>query len=553
MKKNLFFAFVAMAAMVLASCKEEQPPVDPTVAVTGVTISPKYASLVVGAEQQLTCTVLPENATNKDVTWTSGNPDIATVENGLVKAVAEGSTTITVETVDQKKTDVFQLTVTAAPIPVENVSIAATHEMTEGDEVTLDVTFTPAEPTNTTVTWTSSSPAIATVDAETGLIKAIAAGTTDIKVTTDNGGKEATCILTVNAAYVPVTEVTLDKTEVTIAIGANETIVATVTPDNATDPSVIWTSSNDGVVTVDNGTLTAVATGTATVTVKSVDDDTKFATCAVTVPEAEQKWARSNIVWVVDSSKPDGGYLTFAVTSADTSTIPSDSQGVYFTWGSLVATSPVSGSYDPSFIVFSPTGTNNYAFNSIPFLGSETAAPFANNVVTEDDFATYNGNTGFNESAGKGDVCRYISSKGWVTGSWRMPTASEITELIAAGKAMWPAPAGQMYTFQNQNVPNTGDNPYGRMQMTWGTFFGDGVNVNDDKTNPAVGVGLPACGYRASYGDQTSSGNYGCYWSSSSQSSTNAHQLDVSSGGGGGAMTWSSPACGMSVRCVRAQ
>lgn len=87
----------------------------PTVAVTGVTIAPKTASVKVGATQQLTPTVAPSNATNKAVTYTTSDATKATVNaSGLVTGVAEGTATITVKTTDGNKTDTSAITVTSA-------------------------------------------------------------------------------------------------------------------------------------------------------------------------------------------------------------------------------------------------------------------------------------------------------------------------------------------------------------------------------------------------------------------------------------------------------
>lgn len=100
----------------------------------------------------------------------------------------------------------------------------------------LTATVLPADAEDKTVTWTSSDPAVATVDA-TGLVSAVAAGTTT--VTAQSGGKSATCTVTVSK--IPVERVVLSKTSLSLSLEQSEQLAATVTPDDATDRQVTWT------------------------------------------------------------------------------------------------------------------------------------------------------------------------------------------------------------------------------------------------------------------------------------------------------------------------
>ena len=111
---------------------------------------------------------------------------------------------------------------------------------------------------------------------------ALKAGTATITVTTEDGGKTATCQVTVNARIYNVESVSLDKTNITLTEGDSETLTATVYPDNATNKNVSWKSSNTSVATVNNGVVTAIKAGTATITVTTKDGG-KTATCQVTV------------------------------------------------------------------------------------------------------------------------------------------------------------------------------------------------------------------------------------------------------------------------------
>ena len=168
-----------------------------------------------------------------------------------------------------------------AAIVVTSVTLDKTElALTVGDAaVQLKATVAPDNATDKTVTWTSSNPAIATVDA-TGKVTAVAGG--EATITAKAGDKTATCKVTVKANVVAVTSVKLDKTELALTVGdAAVQLKATVAPDNATDKTVTWTSDKTSVATVDaTGKVTAVAEGEATITAKAGD---KTATCKVTV------------------------------------------------------------------------------------------------------------------------------------------------------------------------------------------------------------------------------------------------------------------------------
>ncbi|MBQ6902921.1 MAG: Ig domain-containing protein, partial [Lachnospiraceae bacterium] len=173
----------------------------PVVDVSGVTLTPETLSMVVGETEPLTATVMPANATNKNVSYTSSDPSVATVDaNGVVTAVSPGNTTVTVTTADGNKTDTCLVTVTAAPTPVSDVSLNHdTLSMTVGDTETLTATVRPTNATNKNVTYASSDPAVATVDAN-GVVTALSPGTTTITVTTQDGNKTDTCLVTVAPA-----------------------------------------------------------------------------------------------------------------------------------------------------------------------------------------------------------------------------------------------------------------------------------------------------------------------------------------------------------------
>ena len=237
------------------------------VPVTSISLDKTTLALAEQDTYQLTATVKPDNATDKTVTWSTANAAIATVsDNGLVTAVAEGTTTITAKAGD--KTATCTVTVSKKIIPVTSVTLNKTSlALTEQETFQLSATVSPDNATDKTVTWSSSNTAIATVS-DNGLVTAAAEGTTTI--TAKAGDKTATCTVTVSKKVIPVTSVTLNKTSLALTEQETFQLSATVSPDNATDKTVTWSSSNTAIATVSsNGLVTAVQEGSATITAKA--------------------------------------------------------------------------------------------------------------------------------------------------------------------------------------------------------------------------------------------------------------------------------------------
>jgi len=254
------------------------------IAVLSVTVKPS-TSLIEGGTEMLYAEINPSYATNKGVTWSSSNPDVAEVsENGMVTAKNAGTATITVTSKDGNKTATCNVTVVTVTVDVTSVSLnKSSTSIDVGNTETLVATIEPSNATNQNVIWSSSNHAVATVSAD-GTVTAIAAGTATITVTSKDGNKTATCNVTVVTVTVDVTSVSLNKSSVSLEVGGTETLVATIEPSNATNQDIAWSSSSHAVATVAaDGTVTAVAAGTATITVTTVDGSNKSATCNITV------------------------------------------------------------------------------------------------------------------------------------------------------------------------------------------------------------------------------------------------------------------------------
>lgn len=195
-----------------------------TVNVTGISLNQTSTSILVGETTTLTATVTPENATNKNVTWSSSDKSVATVNNGVVKGVGNGTATITATTVDGEYTASCEVNVKA--IPVSGITLDKTSlEVMEKMTATLVATVAPDNAANKSITWTSDNEEVATV--QNGIITAVAAGTANITVTTVDGNYTATCAVTVTKYVKP--------SNIDIVFAANDT---------NSDTSAAWSSAS---------------------------------------------------------------------------------------------------------------------------------------------------------------------------------------------------------------------------------------------------------------------------------------------------------------------
>lgn len=267
-----FLVLVAALVLVATSCQKAPKEIP----VSSVSLNKTSQELVVGESVQLNATVNPSDATEKTITWSSSNQSVATVAGGKVTAISEGTTSITASAGGKSAT--CAITVKKKVIAVTSVELNKTElALVESDSETLVATVKPEDATDKTVTWSSSDATVATID--NGKVTAIKAG--ESTITAKAGEKSATCKVTVSKKVIPVTEITLDHESLTLFEGEEKTLVATIKPDDATDKTVTWSSSNNEVASVnEGGSVTAIATGDAIITATA---DEKSATCKITV------------------------------------------------------------------------------------------------------------------------------------------------------------------------------------------------------------------------------------------------------------------------------
>ena len=224
--------------------------------IESISLNATSKEMVIGETFLLKVTVLPEDATNKTVTWSSSDKTVATVSNGRVSARKVGTATITAKT-KNGKTATFKVTITR--IEVESVSIdKANILMSIGSTVTVNATVKPSDAEDKSITWSSSDNAVATVDS-TGRIKGVKEGTAVITAKASSGVTD-----TVNVTVKKSPTISIDKESETICVGCSTTVTATVT-DSTEKPS--WKSSDTSVATVDQtGKVVGKKEGRANIT-----------------------------------------------------------------------------------------------------------------------------------------------------------------------------------------------------------------------------------------------------------------------------------------------
>lgn len=268
---------------------------DVGVAVTGITLDNTTLSPHTGESKKLQANVAPNNAYELGVEWSSSDTSVVSVSrDGVVKASRAGSATITATTVDGGFTATCEVTVLA------NSVTGITLDYTEltlqgGKKKMLTCTVAPENADNKSVTWSSSDEKVATVSAN-GLVTAVSGGTATITATSADGGYTASCKVTV---VVPLLNLSFTNDVLDMTVGETKKAPLSLDPADATADGLTWTSSDTSIVTVsESGKITAVAAGSATVT---VTDGTLSATLTVNVSEPTEDANPT------DSDKAEGG------------------------------------------------------------------------------------------------------------------------------------------------------------------------------------------------------------------------------------------------------
>jgi uncharacterized protein YjdB/flavodoxin len=242
-------------------------------------MSKSNLDMIVGEQMSLSTTVLPATTSDKRCTWTSSNPNVATVSSsGNVTAVSTGMATITATTTDGSNLTAKSSVTVTNPV----ISVSLNKQVTSlyvGQTTTLIPYCVPENADNTNITWASSNETTAVV--QNGVVTAKALGTAVISATSVTG-KTAKC--TVNVVPTPAASIILNVMTLAMTVDEQFNLTATVKPDDTTNKTVKWTSNNVNVVAVSSdGKVTAKKSGTAIITVRTTDGSSLSATCTIVV------------------------------------------------------------------------------------------------------------------------------------------------------------------------------------------------------------------------------------------------------------------------------
>lgn len=279
------FGMAALLCLV-AACEDKE---EDKVSVSGVRVSPEKVSMTEGESVLLDVEVLPDDAADKTVSWSSDDSETAAVNaDGLVTALRPGKTKVCAVSRDGGFRGECEVEVLKKTVSVTGVSLDADSRTLEiGETLQLTATVLPENADDKSLKWESSAPEIASVN-QKGLVNALAEGEAVITATSDDGGKTATC--KVKCKTIPVTEIELDPTDVELNRGETFQLKWSVLPLGATNRKVVWTSSDESVATVsETGLVTAVKNGTADITVASAGKPELHKSCHVTVVTRVEK------------------------------------------------------------------------------------------------------------------------------------------------------------------------------------------------------------------------------------------------------------------------
>ena len=257
--------------------------IEENVNVNSITLDKHELSLKVGESETIKVGIFPENASDKSIDWSSGNTDVAVVNNGKITAKKAGKAIITATSVSNPEIiDVCEVTV-IQPVLAINIVESSITMVQQKDTKQLTAIVNPEDATDKTVIWSSTNENVATVD-ENGIVYAKNVGNATI-IATSASNLEITDICEVIVIQ-PVTSVSMsDATFIFDGIGGIKQLLATVLPEDASNKSVLWDSSNKSVCTVSSsGMVVAVGVGTSVVSVTTVDGG-YVAVCIVTVNE----------------------------------------------------------------------------------------------------------------------------------------------------------------------------------------------------------------------------------------------------------------------------
>lgn len=356
----------------------------------------------------------------------------------------------------------------STPVYPTSISLsAASNSISIGATTQLTVDYTPSDTNVKNVTYTSSSESIATVS-NTGLVTGVAQGSATITATAQTAEGTTTATTSITVTPIAVTSVSLSSNSETIKVGKTVTLTPTISPSNATNKNVTWTSSNTSVATVSEGTVTGVSAGTATITVTTVSGS-KTATCTVVVQEASA-----------------GGEETFSISYTDLptayqtgSTVYTASSGIKFqayncaNYSSKMQFKASSGYLQTTEeLELQSLTINDRESNTLTVYGSNTAGSFSTEITGNNDVYDLTGYSYFKISRTASGAA-YCSSLTIVTGT---PTPTDPTSILLSPTSAEIAPGGTKQLSVSYVPSNANQNK----EVTWTSSNTNVATVSSD-------------------------------------------------------------------------
>lgn len=253
--------------------------IEEKVPVSGITLDKEEISFSKpGEAKQIVATVMPEDADNKNVLWTSSDTNVASVENGKVTCTGYGTATISATTEEGGFVATCLVTATRPEVLPTSITISQTNlTVNKGESTTLYAIIQPADADNKDIEWSTEDNSVADVD-NNGIVTGMKAGTTKVFATAKANGVKAECAVSV---LQPVTGITLSENSISLSeIGSSIQLTAYVQPEDASNKNVIWASSDTKVAIVSNGKV--VCTGFGTTVISAITEDGGYmATCVI--------------------------------------------------------------------------------------------------------------------------------------------------------------------------------------------------------------------------------------------------------------------------------
>lgn len=356
----------------------------------------------------------------------------------------------------------------STPTYPTSISLSAeSNSISIGGTTQLTVGYTPSDTNVKNVTYSSSSESIATVSSS-GLVTGIAEGSATITATAqaENGTVSATT--TISVTPIAVTSVSLSSNSETIKVGKTVTLVPTISPSNATNKNVTWSSSNASIATVSGGTVTGVAEGTVTITVTTVSES-KTATCTVVVQAASA-----------------GGEETFSISYTDLPTTYQTDSTVYTADSGIKFQAYNCANYSKKMQFKASSGylqtteelelqsvtINDRESNTLTVYGSNTAGSFSTEITGTDDVYDLTGYSYF-KIARTSSGAAYCSSITVVTGT---PTPTDPTSILLSPTSAEVAPGGTKQLSVSYVPSNANQNK----EVTWTSSNTNVATVSSD-------------------------------------------------------------------------